>query len=148
MKVIFLKDVRGVGHKHEVKNVTDGYASNFLFPHGFAEPATQEKVAKLEQTKKDHEATLHKQEEEIESNIQALRGKTVTLTARATEKGGLFKSITPGDIARAIKEHHKTEIPESAVHLGEPIKTVGEHVVTLVGKEHKAEFGVIVSPAI
>ena len=147
MKVIFLKDVRGVGHKHEVKNVADGYAGNFLFPGGLAEPATKEKIARLEQTKKDQEETLHKQEEELEGKIQELHGKTVTIAVRATEKGGLFKSVTAKDIAHALKTQHNIEIPETVVR-AEPIKTTGEHVVLLQGKVHKADIGVVVVAAV
>ena len=146
MKVIFLKEVRGVGHKHEVKNVADGYAGNFLFPQGLAEPATKEKVARLEQTKKEHKAALQKEAEELENKIQTLRGKIVSITARATEKGGLFKSVTAGDIARALKEQHGVEVPESVIH-SEPIKTTGEHVATLQSKTQKVDIGVVVVAA-
>ena len=142
MKVIFLKDVRGVGQHGDIKNVTDGYAGNFLFPHGFAEPATEEKIKQLEAGKLEREAELQKQEEAIEKNINALRGKIVKLSARATEKGGLFKSITSQDIIHALKEQHSIELPESSIILPQPIKTVGEHVVEARGKAQKSEFGV------
>ncbi len=145
--MIFLKDVRGVGQHGDIKNVADGYAGNFLFPQGLAEPATAEKVARLEQDKKSREAALRKEEEEIENKIKGLSNKTISLSVRATEKGGLFKSITAKDIARAIKEQHETEIPESAVHIAEPIKTTGEHIIALRTKDHKIDFGVVVGAA-
>lgn len=148
MKVIFLKDVRGVGNHGDIKNVTDGYAGNFLFPQKLAEPATAEKIAKLEQEKKDRVAALHKEAEELEGRVQALSGKTIKLSIRATDKGGLFKSITAKDILRAIQEQHKIEIPESAVHIAEPIKTTGEHVVALQSKTHKVDFGVVIISAV
>ena len=148
MRVIFLKDVRGVGQHGDIKNVADGYAGNFLFPQKLAEPATAEKIATLEQEKKSKEAALQKEAEEVEGKVRGLANKTIALSARATPKGGLFKSITGADIARAIKEQHEVVIPESAVHIAEPIKTVGEHIVALQSKTNKIDFGVVITSAV
>lgn len=140
MQVIFLKDVRGAGRAGEIKNVADGYAVNFLFKNRLAEPATQEKVAQLEAKKKAHEAELLKQEEELTQKVHSLRGKKITIEARATEKGGLFKQITPKDIAHQIVVQLKVAIPEAAISLPEHLKTVGEHTVNLHSKSAKAEL--------
>jgi len=148
MKVIMLKDVRGVGQHHEVKNVADGYAINFLFPKKLAEPATEAKVKQLADQKQAHEAEALKQEEELNKKIISLRGKRVTVSARATEKGGLFKSITAKDIGKAILAEHKVEIPESAIHQPEHVKTVGEHPVALSNKNEKVELLVSVTPSL
>ena len=88
-----------------------------------------------------------KEEEEIENRVKGLSNKTVSLSVRATEKGGLFKSITAKDIVRAIKEQHDATVPESAVHIAEPIKTTGEHIIALRTKDHKIDFGVVVGAA-
>lgn len=148
MRVILLKEVRGVGASREVRTVADGYARNFLFPKGFAEPATEEKIKKLEIKKQERIAELQKQEEELSKNIATARGKVVKLFLRATEKDGLFKSVTQKDITRGLKEQHGVEIPESAIHLLAPIKTVGEHVVEVRNKSAKAGLGVVVSAAL
>lgn len=140
MKVIMIKDVRGVGRAYEVKNVADGYAINFLFKQKFAEPATPEKVAAIEAKQKAHEAELAKAEEELTKKVQSLRGKRIKIAARATEKGGLFKQISPKDIAHQIVVEHKVAVPETAVLLPEHLKTVGEHSVTLHSKTAKAEI--------
>src|SRR3989344_3853887 len=140
MKVILLKDVRGVGQHHEIKNVADGYAINFLLPKKLAEPATEAKVKQLADQKQAHEVELKSRETELDRTIAHLRGKKVVLQARATEKGGLFKSITPKDIVKAVAAEHSLEIPETAVHLIENhIKTTGEHMVVLSSKGEKAE---------
>jgi len=149
MKVILLKDVRGVGAHSEVKNVADGYAINFLFPKKLAEPATEAKVKQLAEQKAAHEAELAKEEEQLNKKIASLRGKQVVLQARATEKGGLFKSITPKDIVKAVLAEHKLEMPEAAVHpTEEHIKTTGEHTVVLESKGEKAEMKVVITPAV
>ena len=147
MKVILLKDVRAVGQRGEIKNVNDGYAVNFLFPQKLAEPATEEKIKQLEGKKQAQEAEIAKQAEELTKKVLSLKGKKVALQARATEKGGLFKSIAPKDIAKAILAEHSLEIPEDVIGLIENhIKTTGEHTVVLSSKGGKAELTVTIVP--
>src|SRR3989338_7500560 len=145
MKVILLKDVRGGGRHAEIKNVADGYAINGLFPKKLAEAATPEKVAKFEAMRAEHEAQKAQEEEQLDNKVAALRGKKVSLSIRATEKGGLFKAVHEKDIAKAILGEHALAIPEDAIPFSEPIKTVGEHVVMLKSKNNKAEFGVLIT---
>ena len=110
-----------------------------------AEPATDEKMAQVEQAKAAHEAQLQKEAEQLDNKIAALRGKRVAIAARATEKGGLFKSITAVDIVKAIRVEHSLEIPEENIYLPEHIKTVGEHPVLLKSKNQKAELVVAIT---
>jgi large subunit ribosomal protein L9 len=147
MKVILLKDVRGLGHHGDIKNVADGYATNALFPKGWAEPATAVKISEYNARKAEHEAQVKKEEEQLDSKVASLRGKTVTLSIRATEKGGLFKAVHEKDIVLALRAQHSLEVPESSVRFSNPIKTVGEHVVGLQSKNQKAELGVVVTAA-
>ncbi|HYF12969.1 MAG TPA: 50S ribosomal protein L9 [Candidatus Paceibacterota bacterium] len=147
MKVILLKDVRGVGQHNEVKDVADGYARNFLIPQRLAEPATNEKIKALESKKQEHEAAQIKAESELAQMILSLRGKKVVLQARATEKGGLFKAIDAKDVARAIHAEHGVAIPEEAIEFPEHIKTTGEHHALLVSKSQKVELGVAIVAA-
>jgi len=142
MKVILLKDVRGVGQHGEVKTVADGYAINKLFPAKLAEAATDEKMKQYEAKKVEHEAALAKEEEQTSNKIKSLNGKKVTITAKATEKGGLFKGIIEKDVAKAILGEHSLEIPVDLITLEEPIKTVGEHAVKIESKSQKATLAV------
>jgi large subunit ribosomal protein L9 len=148
MKVILLKNVRGVGLAHEIKNVADGYAINKLFPTKLAEPATEEKVKKILAAKAAHEAELQKLEEQLGNKIAKLRGQKVTIEARTTPNGGLFKTIAVKDVAKAILGQHSLEIPEEVMIIGTPIKTVGEHKVQLVSKLQKAEVVVVIVPTV
>lgn len=147
MKVILLKDVRGVGQPGEVKNVADGYARNFLFPQKLAEPATEGKVKEIEAKKLAHSAELEAKEEELTQKVLSLRGKQVVISARTTEKGGLFKALSAKDIAKAVKAEHSVEIPESAIEVPEHVKTVGEHHVLLTSQKEKVELGVTIVSA-
>ena len=132
----------------EVKNVADGYAINGLFPKKLAEAATSEKIADVEAKRVAHEAEMQKEAEQLDNKVAALRGKTITISSRATEKGGLFKAVHEKDVAKAILGEHALAIPEDAITFPEPVKTVGEHVVLLKSKNQKAEFGVVVVPTV
>jgi len=143
-----LKDVRRVGQAGEVKNVADGYAINFLFPQKLAEPATDEKIKQVETNKNAREAELKKEEEQLNHKVAALRGKKVVIRARATEKGGLFKTVGTKEIAKAILAEHSLEISENIISFSEPIKTVGDHTATLTAPSQKAELGVTIVVAV
>jgi large subunit ribosomal protein L9 len=136
-----------VGQRHEVKDVADGYAINALFPQKAAEPATPEKIKQIETQKAAHDAELAKIEEQLTNKINSLRGKTVHVTSRATEKGGLFKALAAKDVAKAILAEHSLEVPEASIHFPMPVKTVGEHAVELAGKSTKASLTVVVAAA-
>jgi large subunit ribosomal protein L9 len=147
MKVILLKDVRGVGQRHEVKEVADGYAINALFPQKAAEPATPDKIAHIEAQRAAHDADVAKLEDQMANKVRSLNGAQVTISSRATPKGGLFKALSPKDVAAAIRAQHALEIPESSIQLRDPIKTTGEHTVGLFSKAAKASLTVTVKAA-
>ena len=144
MKVILLKDVRRVGQHGEIKNVSDGYAINFLFPNKLAEPATDEKVKQVEAGKATREAEMQKQRDQEDNKVSQLRGKRVVIQSRATEKGGLFETITPKEIAKAVLAEHSLEISEDFISSVEPIKMVGDHEVVLKGPSQEAKLSVTV----
>ena len=131
-----------MGQHGEVKTVADGYAINKLFPMKLAEAATEEKIKQFEAKRQEHEAAMAKEEEQTSNKIKSLNGKKVTITAKATEKGGLFKGIIEKDIAKAILAEHSLEIPVDLITIEEPIKTVGEHSVKIESKSQKATLTV------
>ncbi len=145
MKVIFVKDVRRVGRAGEIKDVADGYAANFLFPSKSAEPATPEKVAQIEKQKQAAAEAARKEDEVLDTKVASLNGKKVTIAVRATPKGGLFKTVTAKDIAKAILGEHALQIPEACLALPEHMKTVGEHTVQVVSKNKKAAITVVIT---
>ncbi len=147
MKVILLKDIKGVGHRHEVKNVADGYAVNFLFPQKAAEPATEAKIKQFEAQREAHALEQQKLEEQLNNKISMLKGKKVSIPSRATDKGGLFKAIAPKDVNKAILAEHSVEIPEALIHIQQHIKTVGEHKVQVSNKSLSVELTVEVTAA-
>jgi large subunit ribosomal protein L9 len=136
MKVLFLKDVGGVGQAGTIKEVADGYAFNFLISRGLAVQATPEKVAE-HTTKAKREGEARAQEEgALKKNVQSLEGSRIEMKVRATEKGGLFKSITAVDIAKSLK----VNVPETAIQLPKSIKETGEHKIKI--SAHGAESSI------
>ena len=146
MKIILLKDVRGVGQRGEIKDVADGYVQNMLIPRGLVEHATPEKLAAHEaaMARETHARALER--EKIETTIKSLEGKRVEIGARATEKGGLFKAIGAKDIVLALGKEGSV-VPEEYVQLKKPLKEIGEHTVELTFGDARARVTVVVKTA-
>ncbi|MFG6118686.1 MULTISPECIES: 50S ribosomal protein L9 [Thalassobacillus] len=125
MKVIFLEDVKGKGKKGEVKNVSDGYARNYLLKNNLAKEATPGNMKELK-AKKNKEKQLEQQElEEAEKLKETLAGLEVKLTAKSGDGGRLFGSITSKQIADELKKTHKIKIDKRKIELDNPIRTLG-----------------------
>ena len=129
MKVIFLADVKGQGKKGDIKDVSDGYARNFLLPKKLVELATKENVHAIEG--KREAAAFHKGKEHEEALAlkEKLGGMSVTLKAKAGENGKLFGSITSKDIVDALKMQQHIVLDKKKLHLPDGIKQLGTHDV-------------------
>jgi large subunit ribosomal protein L9 len=136
MKVVLRQDVENLGEKGSVKNVADGYARNFLIPRGMAVVATpgELKVVATNEAVKQRKVT--RQEEELQGLADRINGQKLEFEARAGSTGRLFGSITNGDIAERLSKVVGSEIDRRKVVIDEPIRTTGDHPVTinLVGK--------------
>ncbi len=144
MKVIFLSDVPRVGKKHDVKEVNDGYATNFLLPKKLAVIATSKAVAELELRKKEIEIEREVQESLLLKNLEAIKGKTVTLKAKADEKGHLFAQVHKKEIIEAMKAQNHADVGEEFIVLEKPIKEVGEFEIPIFIKGKKSSFKLVV----
>src|SRR3989338_2718448 len=131
MKIIFLKDVGGTGRIGEVKEIADGYAMNFLIPRGLAEQATPHKLAAHSKQQAENAAQKANEEMRLKETVQGLRGARIELKIRATEKGGLFKTIGPKEIADALLAQKGVAVPAEAVKPLEPVKTTGDHIIKI-----------------
>lgn len=141
MKILLIKDVAKVGQHGTIKDVADGYALNFLIARGLAVQATPEKIAAHEAAQKREGEAQAKANAVLISAVQSLEGARVETKVRATEKGGLFKSITAADIARLLN----VNIPENAIQLEKPIKEVGEHTIKVTALGGKATVTLVVA---
>lgn len=139
MKVIFLKDIGGVGRKGEVKEISDGYAMNSLIPQGAAVQATPERLKKHEE-ERGREAAAQKQiSDALAVRIRSLNGAHLEMHLRATEKGGLFKAITAKELSQELMRHKNITVPLETIQLEHPIKTLGEHTIRIQKDSAHAE---------
>lgn len=142
MKVILLQDVRKVGKKHEVKNVADGYALNFLIPNKLAEAATDSAMKKVENAKIKEAAEKKIKEDLLMKNLKGLSGITVEIKESANEKGNLFKGVHSEEIVKALKEQGHLDLLPEYIVLEKPIKDVGEHEIDVTVQSKTVKFKV------
>ncbi|MDZ4227231.1 MAG: 50S ribosomal protein L9 [Patescibacteria group bacterium] len=145
MKVILLKDVAKTGQQGSVVEVSDGYAMNYLIPNGLAEQATADKLAAYEATQDKKTEQRAQEDKTMADAVQGVEGAVVDIKARATDKGGLFKAINAADISLAILNGRGAMIPAHAIELKQPIKTTGEHKLTVRAAGAEAHITVAVS---
>lgn len=127
MKVLLIKDVKGLGKAGEVKEVKDGYGQNFLIGKGLAKAATNEvlkKHASAERKKAENEA---KEIEELKILAGKLDKMKVTITKKLGNTGHLFGAVTKDEIAQALQEQHKIVIDKKHINHKEAIKITGTH---------------------
>ena len=144
MKVIFLQDVPRVGKKHDIKEVNDGYAMNFLFARKLAEPATPKATMLLEQRKKNIEIERGVQESLLMKNLEEIKGKTIKIHGKANEKGSLFSAIHKKEIVEEMHRQHHADIAEEFIALEKPIKETGEFEIPILIKNKKSSFKLVV----
>ena len=126
MKVILLSDIKGVGKKQEIVNVSDGYARNYLFPRRLAMDATPGAAKELEKKQAAERARETERRLAAEKKAGSLRGKVITVVAKCGAQGRLYGSVTGAEIADALKEQHGVDVDKRKIELAEPIRTVGE----------------------
>ncbi|WP_164670539.1 50S ribosomal protein L9 [Virgibacillus doumboii] len=141
MKVIFTKDVKGKGKKGEVKNVSDGYARNYLLKNNLAEEATAGNMKALEAKKKKQKQEAQEEVNEAERLKKELAEITVDIKAKSGDGGRLFGSITSKQIAEVLKKSYGYKIDKRKIELDSPIRALGYTDVPV--KLHKEVTGTI-----
>lgn len=124
MKVIFLKDVKNQGKKGEIKNVSDGYATNFLIPQGLANPANDSNIKQLEHLNVVEQKHKDKEKQLARALADKLEAMTLVIKTKAGEGGRLFGSITTKHIADGLKQQ-KVDVDKRKIELDEPIRALG-----------------------
>ncbi|MEU5975682.1 50S ribosomal protein L9 [Streptomyces sp. NPDC047315] len=148
MKIILTQEVTGLGAAGDVVEVKDGYARNYLVPRGFAIRWTrggEKDVAQIRRARKIHEIATIEQANEIKAKLEGVK---VRLAVRSGNAGRLFGSVTPADVASAIKSAGGPDVDKRRVELGSPIKTLGAHQVSVrLHPEVDAKVGIEVIAA-
>ena len=146
MKVIFNTDVRGQGKKGEMKEVSDGYARNYLLPRKLASEATADALNALKLKEKAKAAQMAKEKALAEENAKRLSGVVVQISARAGQGGRLFGAVTSQEISDALREQHGIEIEKNRIVQPEPIKQFGSYEVKArLGSEVSGTINVLVT---
>ena len=135
MKVVFNVDVRGQGKKGEIKDVSDGYARNYLLPRKLASEATADAINAIKLKEKAQALEYAKKLEAVQ----------VTVRAKAGNGGKLFGAVTSEAISKALKEQFDMDIEKNKIVQGDPIKSFGAYTVKAkLGYEVSGNINVLV----
>ncbi|MCP9212775.1 50S ribosomal protein L9 [Streptomyces cucumeris] len=143
MKIILTNEVSGLGTAGDVVDVKDGYARNYLVPRGLAIRWTkggEKDVEQIRRGRRIREIATIEQANEVKAQLEGVK---VQLKTRAGDAGRLFGSVTPADIASAIKDAGGPDVDKRRIEVPTPIKTLGAHQVSVrLHAEVAAKVGV------
>ena len=143
MKVILMKELKGKGGEGDVVEVAQGFAENYLFPQGIAIEATKGNLKQLEQRMHNIQKREATRLDNADGVKNALNEKEIVIVTKVGEEGQLFGSVTATMVAEAIQEQLGVEIDRKRIDIAKPIKTAGEHTVSVsIYREIKAEVKV------
>lgn len=143
MKVILLKDIKGVGRKFEEKEVASGYALNFLIPKKQAVPAGSASAGQIKVLKESGEKHREAELKKIEQEIERLKKTEIIISLPANEKNHLFASLTREKISTLLREKG-IELSAAHIDLKQPIKETGTFSVPVSFDSKKTEFMLVV----
>ncbi len=143
MKVVLLKDVRDVGRRYEVKNVSDGHGRNFLIKNGFAVLATPAKEAWAKKQIEEGHLDKKKAEESLVSKFKMIEGITLSFKSKASESGSLFAGIHTDEIIAALAKHD-VHISAEFLVMDKPLKHTGEHMIELKAGQKTTHVRVVI----
>ena len=139
MKIILLQDFKKIGKKGDIKEVSDGFARNFLFPKKIAEIATEMSVRKAETLRQKHAQEEQADLEKFQRLAGQLEGRDIIIQAKEKE-GKLFGAIHAKDISKELKKENLV-VPEKCIVLKSPIKELGEYDIK-IELEHGIEAAI------
>ena len=141
MKVILLQDVKSLGKKGEIVDVSDGYAKNFLFTKKLGVEANNKNLNDLKLKKANEEKVAAQNLQDAKELAAAIAEKTVIVRLKAGEGGKTFGSVSNKEIAEEAKAQHGLDIDKKKIVINEPIKSIGSYEVTV--KLHPKVTGTI-----
>ena len=145
MKVILLEDVKALGKKGQIVNVSDGYARNMILPKKLGVEATSKNLNDLKLRKANEEKVAQENLDAAKAFAEKLSTKEVILTLKVGEGGRTFGSVSSKEIAVAVKDQMQLDIDKKKIQLKESIKSLGTHIVTVkLHPEVSAELKVVV----
>lgn len=131
MKVILLQDVKDIGKRDDIVNVSDGYARNFLFPRKWAMEATENAVKVVERKREAERRKEAEARAAAEETAAKLKNKVVVLKVKCGEKGRLYGSVTAQEVADAIKAGYGVDVDKRKVEIKDPVRQLGDYEVSV-----------------
>jgi len=132
MKVVLLKNVPGTGQKGDVKNVSDGYARNFLLKKGLAKRATANAVDQI-RAQENKRAKQQKQAlKDQQRAASALDGAEFVFKEKANEQGHMYAALSPSKLAKEIKKMYDIDVKAKQIMFSEPIKEIGNYTAKIL----------------
>ncbi|MFZ2167846.1 MAG: 50S ribosomal protein L9 [Minisyncoccia bacterium] len=144
MKVILIKDVKGMGRAHEEVTTADGYALNYLIPKKLAIAATAVAMKEAETRRKQVVDRSSVDAALLTQNIASLVEARIVVKMKANEKGHLYDAVDAVDISKAAKEQAHIDLPEEVIKLEKPIKEVGMFEIPVASAETFGKFSITV----
>jgi large subunit ribosomal protein L9 len=146
MKVILTDEIHGLGDRGEIVTVKDGYARNYLLPKKLAKEATPGNVAVVEQQRRKWDLLAQEEKQLAEKQAARINGLALEIEKKVGESGTLYGSVTSHEIADLL-ESKGFEVDKRRIELGDPIKSLGDHVVEIrLHREVSAKIRVKVLP--
>ena len=146
-QAILLQPVEQLGERGDVIDVSPGYLRNFLVPRKLAQPATKASIAAAQRRREALERAQRQLAERAKENAALLTRTVLTIPHAAGEDGRLFGSVTADEISKAIKQARGLSLDRRRIHLEQPIRTTGTHMVTVeVHDGVTADVKTIVTP--
>lgn len=130
MKVILRKDVDGLGRRSDVVDVADGYARNFLVPREIALKPTDANIRQIEREKQEEILKRETEFNDLRSFAEKIAAVSCTVTVKVGEEGQMYGSVTPQDIANALK-NEDIDVDPQCILLEDPIKELGVYSFTV-----------------
>jgi len=147
MKVVFMEDVPNVGKAGQIKDVADGYGSNYLIPHKLAVAAKPGDIKNVEAQIKARARIAAKSESEMKALASELENKEITIKAKVGQQDRLYGSITSADVSAGLASAFKVNVDKKKIELAEPIRSLGTYEATIkLGKDISTKIKVNVAP--
>lgn len=131
MKVILLREIKNLGKEGDIKDVSDGYARNYLIPKGLAAEATANRLKENQEKKLRVQKQKEREKNEAQYFKEQLDGKALTIKVKTGGGNKLFGSVTSREISAIISEQLGISLDKKKIDLAEPIKHLGEYAVKI-----------------
>lgn len=125
MKVLLKEDIKSVGKKGDVINVSDGYARNYLLPRGLAIEADEGVIKAVKAQKQVQDMKQQKEKERAVKQAQLISEKAIVISAKCGDNGKLFGSVTNKELADELDKQMGIKVDKKKIELDEPIKNIG-----------------------